>query len=423
MALDVAATNGRSSQARDGALLVVSCDCHVGPPIEDYAPYTDVADAATYASWVNDIRSNDATRWSVVNAAGLDRSFFPPEHLERMRIAGETVGLSDPTQRLRDMDADGVAAEVVFHGGQNGQPLPFNVGCPDELRTKGVRIYNRWLSDFLSIEPHRHVGVAQLPIWDLEATVREVRWARSVGLKAVNLPAPRRDLALYTHPRWDTLWAACEELQMPIVTHTGGGDMPPYEGVAQIAMHMCETGFYSRRTLWHLILGGVFERFPALKFVLTEVGSEWLTEDLRTMDSAWHAVQQRQLREEVPHPPSFYWNRNCYIGNSFMSREELKMTMDLGLEARVMWGSDYPHEEGTWPNTKAALRWTFADAPASAIRQVLGQTALSVYDLDPDRLADVAASVGPTLDEIMTPIESRPEGHLGMAFREHGRWS
>ncbi len=423
MPLDGAVTNGRSTEDRDDALLVVSCDCHVGPPIEDYIPFADPADAETYETWVRDIRGNDATRWSVVNAAGLDRSIFPDEHLERMRIAGETPGLADPDQRIRDMDADGVAAEVVFHGGQNGQPLPFNVGCPDDLRTKGIRIYNRWLAEFLSVEPDRHIGVAQLPYWDLEATIAEVRWAREHGLKAVNLPAPRRDLMLYTNPTWDALWAVCDELDLPLVTHTGGGDMPAYEGVGQIAMHMCETGFYSRRTLWHLILGGVFERFPQVKFVLTEVGSEWLTEDLRTMDSSWHAVQARRLREEVPHPPSFYWERNCYIGNSFMSRDELRLTLDHGIEDRVMWGSDYPHEEGTWPNTRAALRWTFADASAPVLRQILGDTALGVYDLDADRLAEVARRIGPTVDEILTPLPALPDGHLGMAFREHGRWS
>src|SRR5207244_552946 len=77
------------------------------------------------------------------------------------------------------------------------------------LEAEGVHIYNRWLADFISVAPERHVGTAHIPISDVSAAVREVEWARSAGLTAVNLPAPRRDFPSYLDPVWEPFWAAC----------------------------------------------------------------------------------------------------------------------------------------------------------------------------------------------------------------------
>ena len=111
----------------------------------------------------------------------------------------QTDGHHDVHARLRDLDYDGVAAEVIFHGSQNGEPIPFQSFGPflgyekgDNLELLGVgyHIYNEWLADFCSVEPERHVGLAHLPMWDVDAAVREAEWARGAGLRGVNFPAP-----------------------------------------------------------------------------------------------------------------------------------------------------------------------------------------------------------------------------------------
>src|SRR5204863_1073759 len=144
---------------------------------------------------------------------------------------------------LRDLDADGVAGEVIFHGSQNGEPIPFQaqgsfLGAEsgDDLEHLGVgyHIYNQWLADFVSVEPERHVGLAHLPMWDIDAAVKEATWAREHGLRAVNFPCEsgpgennRSRWAgqhFYNDAVWDALWAACQHLCMTRCTRGGAGD-------------------------------------------------------------------------------------------------------------------------------------------------------------------------------------------------------
>src|SRR4029079_15228356 len=143
----------------------------------------------------------------------------------------------------RDLDKDGTAAEVIFHGSQNGQPIPWNVSDPSlgpmsigrqsyvgvALAAVGRQMYTRWLADFCSVEPERHVGLAQLPMWDIPAAIKEMEWARNAGLRGVNLPAdhgpgpsPRSRFAgklPYNHPEWDPFWDAAEDLGMALASH------------------------------------------------------------------------------------------------------------------------------------------------------------------------------------------------------------
>ena len=146
------------------------------------------------------------------NPDQLDRRF-----LQRSYEASLVPGLQDSDARLADMDRAGVAACIIFHGGLNGQSIPFSTtgliswghSRYNDLEPVGVRIYNRWLADFVSQAPARHFGIAHIPISDPEACVREVEWAAENGLSGINLPAPRGDFPMYNDPVWEPLWAVC----------------------------------------------------------------------------------------------------------------------------------------------------------------------------------------------------------------------
>src|SRR5262249_26312850 len=128
-----------------------------------------------------------------------------------------TTGHHDVHARLRDMNFDGVVGEVIFHGSQNDEPIPFtNLGDPTnrsffkslppehpELAAVGAHIYNQWLADFCSVEPHRHAGLAQLPVWDVDASVREAEWARDAGLRGLNFPNMHSWLPRFDNPVWE----------------------------------------------------------------------------------------------------------------------------------------------------------------------------------------------------------------------------
>ena len=205
------------------------------------------------------------------------------------------------------MDRAGVAACIIFHGGLNGQSIPFSTtgliswghSRYNELEPVGVRIYNRWLADFVAEAPERHFGIAHIPISDPEACVREVEWAAEHGLSGINLPAPRGDFPMLNDPVWEPLWAACQATGLSLNTHGGGGEHYPYEGPGAQAMYMMETAWRTRRGVWVMILGGTFARHPGLKLVLTEQWIDWSTQVMSDMDGLFHGPNGISLRASL----------------------------------------------------------------------------------------------------------------------------
>jgi predicted TIM-barrel fold metal-dependent hydrolase len=416
----------------DEPVIVVSCDTHIGPRlVEDLRPYCP----ARYLEAFDDFAAQaDAYRAKVfAQVRGREATGHTPNR--------QTAGHHDAHARIRDLDFDGVAAEVIFHGSQNEEPIPFGTfvaflgaGSDDlELVAAGRQIYNRWLADFVSVEPERHVGLAQLPLWDVDAAVREVEWAREHGLRGVNFPAPRPELPPYNDPSWEPLWAACASLDLPLTTHSGAGDPSAWSGREAFAVMSIESGgWFSRRALHQMIFGGVFERHPRLQLVLTEQPGDWWSYTLRELDSAFIAHRQL-LGDQVPRRPSEYCATNVSIGASFLARFEAEDAIRQGYTDRVLWGSDYPHMEGTWqfpshpddPSIgRLALRNTFATVPPEETRRMVGQNAIRVYGLDEAKLGEVARRIAaPTLRELATPIDAVPAGASRFAFREFGPWA
>src|SRR5262249_43240515 len=159
------------------------------------------------------------------------------------------------------------------------------------------------------------------------------------------------------------------------------------------ALVAAEVHWLSRRGLWQLIFGGVFERHPQLKLVLTEQRVTWVPETLRDLDTihASHEILEAQLNEisfvpgpprhtpNLPRRPSEYWADSCFIVGSFMAPYEVEKRHDLGMQ-NLLWGSDYPHTEGTWPNTRLAMRHAFSGVPEDDVRLILGGRALDAFD-------------------------------------------
>jgi predicted TIM-barrel fold metal-dependent hydrolase len=181
-----------------------------------------------------------------------------------------------------------------------------------------------------------------------------------------------------------------------------------------------EAKFYVRRSLWNLIYGGIFDRFPRLRLIMTEEGLDWLLPTLRQLD--WHV--QRNSDERVVHGkvwgdaarrlklrPTEYLQRNCYITASgeFHHRAMATRDPDIPID-HVMWGADYPHDEGTHPYTREALRAVFADVPTQECRMVLGLNAAELYGFDLDVLRPMAERIGPSVDELHTPLDAYPDG-------------
>jgi predicted TIM-barrel fold metal-dependent hydrolase len=416
-------------------LVVVSADCHVGPRLEeDLRPFCPANLLDRFDAYVAD--------------EGRSRGRYVPQpaddgggmSLWRNRA---TAGHHDPAARRRDLDFEGIAAEVIFHGSQNDQPIPFQssmLGPPDDadLAAAGIHIYNRWLAAVCAEAPERHVGLVHLPLWDVDASIAELEWAAAAGLRGINFPAPRPWLAPYNDRVWEPLWATAAQLGLPLTTHAGAGDPALYSGPELTALMSIESGgWFSRRAAHILIFAGVFERHPDLRLVLTEQPGQWWPSMGQELDSVHLAnSSDRALMRQVPRRPSEYLGRHVYVGASFLSRAEAEGAVTGGYVDRMMWGADYPHMEGTFqypgsddftgqPSyTRLSLRFALAGLDEVAVRAMVGGTAISVYGLDAAALSGVARAIGaPTFAEISQPLEAVPAGGSPFAFRTFGAWA
>jgi predicted TIM-barrel fold metal-dependent hydrolase len=425
---------------------IVSCDGHIGPRMEDMRPYCPRHRLEQFDEFAGQIQEM-ARQFAALRP---EESVDTPEarvhaaQSARMRAA---EGAHDMHARIRDMDGDGIVTELIFHGVQDLRPVPW-VGLAGftlgelvdtearELSHLGMRIFNRWLADAVSIEPERHLAASLLPLWDIDVAVEELVAAREAGLRAVNFPSPRRGLLFYDDPAWEPFWSACEDLDMPLVTHAGALDREDSysSGIAAPFLQSVELGGWpSRRALGRLVFGGVFERHPRLKLLLVEQNHHWWTATIDEYDSAYLS-RRWAVRDQLPRLPSEYMRDHVFIGASFMAPFEAERAVREGYVDNVMWGRDYPHVEGTWQPpvegdprnmTLCSLRYCYAAVAPELTRAMLSDNAVRILGLDAGALGKVAERIGsPTLEQISEPLGAIPEPGRGgaLAFRTRGPW-
>jgi predicted TIM-barrel fold metal-dependent hydrolase len=417
-------TQAETRNVRPG-MIVVSGDSHVGPRLrEDLRPYCPSAYLEEFDTFT------EANLHTMEDMEGPDplagRSSRAGEVAKlRQFLNRNTPGHYDVNARLREMDWDGVAAEVIFHGSQNTEVFPFagfrEWAIPDtqhghDLVAVGYRMYNRWLADFVSADRNRLIGLAYVPMWDVDLAVREVEFAAKVGLRGINFPAPRPGIAEYDDPQWENFWSACEAHGLNLATHAGRPG-PPTFGPQRMAMMRLEAcGWPARRAMHRMIFGGVFARHPGVKLILTELSRGWWVSTMRELDFVYCSPSEA-LRSQVPLEPSQYMRSNVFIGSSFTPPSEVAEAVHDGYADQMLWGRDYPHGEGTYKYpesdaegslTRDYLRWAFSGSSALVAEGMLSDTPIRAYGLDRRALRTVAERIGPTLDDVIGPMDPLP---------------
>ncbi len=407
-------------------LLVISSDCHAGALPDGYKPFMEKEfHAAAEAWWMTYSREMMARMGTFFDQEAADQ--FAAQagqegsgkfQADAMSAAQQATDdqlrefLGDPDSiiaprrgeydaeiRLQELEGDGIAGEVVFP-----QMAPFGAGLmmyrhdvTTQQRVEGNRTYNRFLADMCNRNPGRHAGVIVIDVDNIPNTVREIREFHAMGLfGGILLPASTGDNPYYHHyERYAPLWSVCEELNLPIHTHSGWspdyGDVP-----AATPMFISEVDMWAQRPFTALLWSGAFEKHPDLKLVFTETGCSWILEHLRKLEFKSSNPLFAHFLKDLSLTPREYWHRNCYIGASFLPRHEIGDRYEIGVD-KLMWGSDYPHMEGTWPNTPDHFRETFFDIDESEIRAMMGETAVDVFGFDNGKLREIANRIGPEL--------------------------
>jgi predicted TIM-barrel fold metal-dependent hydrolase len=400
--------------------LIVSTDSHTGPSLAAMRQFCPKEYLGEY----------DAFDADAFQRSGAGSLVLPPEIEELWRVQNVDGGVNDAERRLENMDRDGVAAEVIFHGlgspHLNGALMPFvntyseKIGDIQsaQLQRVGQHIYNQWLAEFCSAAPDRLIGVPEIPFWDIDAAVAEVKWAAEAGFKAVNFAAPRPNMPTYEDPVWEPFWSAVEDADVVLNCHSGARLHPfPAAGKAFSALFWSETHFVGHSPFAMMCFGGVFKRHERLRVIFNEQRGYWVWQQLRDLDGIHRSPWNRLLREDIDMCPSEYWRRHCFIGGSFLAHFELEHRDEIGIET-ITWARDYPHPEGTWPFTREALRAAFFDCDTDDVAKILGDNAVRCYKLDGRKLSEIAAAIGPAAADVREPLDATPEGAYSLAFRD-----
>ena len=323
--------------------------------------------------------------------------------------------------RSEDQNSQGVVGEVVF---PNTVPPFFRKSIvtaqpprPEDYESclAGIRAHNRWLVDFCAEDPVRRAGVGLILPNDLDEAIKDIEFIARAGLRGgVLLPLIPPDCGwlkpLYD-PAWDRVFAAIQDHDLVMNQHSGQGSPDYGKGPVAEALWISEVTFYCQAGYRHLIMSGAFEKFPRLKYILTESGCAWVPAMLGNLDRIHRGIQAGAIGEMnykdmqwvLKEIPSFYAARNCFYGASFPSIDDLNGVERIGVD-KVLWGNDYPHFEGTFPYTLESLRLTFSGLSEPVRRKVLGENAAALYKFDVKTLRAQADQYGPTPLQLDTPL-------------------
>jgi predicted TIM-barrel fold metal-dependent hydrolase len=428
------AAHDRNGPATGRPYVVVSADAHAAPDtLDQYLSYVDPAQRDAVAAF------GDLSAVAIPMFGGVDPGEIDDADAVRAvatrRLAGmgvdtdaavewlanyseEWVFPSDAGgRRLAYLEEQGIHAEVVFPGpvlAGGLSPAMYLGGHSSknlDVVWPALRAYNRWVAEFCAAAPGRRTACIPIDLHDMDRAVEEVAWAREHGLHGgIMLPAMslRNGLPGYADDYYEPLWSACEDHDIVVNLHTGASGTATDAKQLYDAKHAGFLGLYevfvfTRRPLWFLIFGGVFDRHPRLKVVVTENGVQWLPSLVRDMESFFDTHGGAPVRSYLKMRPAEYVDRHVFLGGSLMNRAEAEMREEIGVD-RLMWGADYPHLEGAAPVHRLVLRQVFGGMPEKDLRRILGANAVRVFGFDGDQLQAVADRVGPTVADLSTTV-------------------
>ncbi len=284
----------------------------------------------------------------------------------------------DPHLRLLDQDVDNIAAEVVYPN----WGLYFFATPDPEYQREAMRVYNEYIAEYCGAEGKRLMPVGLLPLkgpieWAIEEAERCVRLGMSQVMIAAGVP--KRP---YHDPHYKPMWDALQSLGLMVAMHAGCYDEPfvdfSYQSVLPQSLIVEGKIVLLERGMVNLISGAIPRDYPRLRFVLVEGGIGWIAPVLRLMDHFWED-HHRWMQPRLVEPPSVYFKRQFWA--TFEDDRPGLLTRNLLNPDHLMWGSDYPHSEGTFPYSRQKIAADFAGLPPGETRKLIRDNAATLYHL------------------------------------------
>ena len=369
---------------------VISSDDHVFEPPD---LWTSQVESKFKGREPRIVRDDDGNDWwycdghSMLSAGGGSQTgmrFEEPEKLSRAdKFENVRPGGYIPEEHIKDMDIDGLDVSILYP--TVGLQL-YSVVPDSDLLTSLFRNYNDWLSEFCSAYPSRLKGIAMVNVDVVEDGIKELERCAKMGFAGAMITVYPPDHRSYNLPEYESLWAAAQDIDIPLSLHITTARPGPGQDFANVhtvnASFMINIDHWVRMSLSNMILSGVFERYPKLQAGSIEMELSWVPHFLDRMDYNYtqRFPEQAPYRYKEDMLPSDYFHRNVFLG----FQEDA-----LGIELRhiigvdsLLWGSDYPHPESTWPRSRQILEEILAQCSEEEKAKIAGGNAARIYRLE-----------------------------------------
>jgi uncharacterized protein len=339
-------------------------------------------------------QQDGSERWMIDGQVKAAASLAPTGALSRDRSDEPQTWSSvpdavyDPKARLAAIDSDHIDCSVLYPtaAGVSGEAIGAIKDL--DLQIECVRVYNDWIIDVWSAASPRFIPQAILPMGSIEAAVAEAKRAVGRGHKGVILPAQpsqiNRDLPHLYKPDWDPLWAAIQELNVPVCFHAGSAPSvmfdisPSYDTVTATAFDNVRQSAGSAALINGMVLSGILYRFTKMQVVFPGSAIDYVPFGLEALDHQW----ERQLlakNEGLKERPSEVFHRQCYV-TTWKEKVGLRNRKYIGSD-RILWESEFPRSSSTYPESAAMIDNNFMDVPKEDREQILWRNAARLYKI------------------------------------------
>jgi predicted TIM-barrel fold metal-dependent hydrolase len=351
---------------------LISADNHVFEPVTLWQERLP----AEYRSRGPRVEQRDD--WVVMAIEGMpDRKLTKGASAEAMTSGAidRMSGGSDTDQRLRDMEQDGVVAEVIYPT----FGLFIDMVPAADLAMACAQVYNDWLAETFLHRPEVFIPAAVVPVRDVASATAEMERVANLGFKAAMIPTTPPEGIPYNRADYDPLWSIAADAGMPLSLHTGTGALPQHErGPGGAVINYAKVGLLSAETLCYFAASGALEKHPNLRLVFVETGAGWYAYCCERMDEAFEEHEQ-WVKPKLAQPPSHYAKTQCSVTLG-ADRAPLLAREITGIEP-LLWASDYPHPEGTFPHSQEVVARIFDGIPDSEMDAIVMGNAARLYNV------------------------------------------
>lgn len=366
---------------------IVSADSHITEPPDCYLrfidpKYRDEAPHIVHSESKGDLYVIPGMKKPIaigpVAAAGI-----PSDQLSTFGKKFEDLHRSgwDPTARAADQERDGIHGEILYPTiGMvlcNHKDSVYKQACMDA--------YNRWIAEYCAADPDRLYGLGQSALLDVDSGIEDLQRMKDMGLKGIMMPgfpgdAFNGNTPDYHDPYWDPFFQASVDLKMPLGFHILTRGAQRHRGPKIASFMSIIRG--NQDVIATFVLGGVFERNPDLKIVCTEADAGWIPHFMYRMD---HAVSREgnvmNFKKLSKTPSEFCLDHVRLTFQDDWVAFKMCRLDDTPMHRMLMWASDFPHLDSTWPWSQDLLAEHTKDLTAEEKRDILHNNVADLYDL------------------------------------------